>query len=101
MPAYFLYILAALALIIVIAIVWLATRKPSLEALGLKLLSIELSRSDKTKEAKWEEELGKMEQLYSALSSIEAPFIFEAAVHHIGEEIHFYLGLPERHLDFA
>ena len=40
-------------------------------------------------------ELAHFEQLLGGLTSIKKPFIFELAVPHFGEEIHFYLVVPK------
>ncbi|HEY4525718.1 MAG TPA: type IV secretory system conjugative DNA transfer family protein, partial [Candidatus Paceibacterota bacterium] len=41
-------------------------------------------------------EINKFEQLISGLASSREPFLFEIAVHHIGEEIHFYVSVPKK-----
>ncbi len=40
-------------------------------------------------------ELAHFEQLLGSLAAIRKPFTFEVAVPHVGEEIHFYLGVPK------
>jgi hypothetical protein len=40
-------------------------------------------------------ELAHFEQLLGSLGAIKKPFVFEVAVPHIGEEIHFYLAVPK------
>lgn len=40
-------------------------------------------------------ELAHFEQLLGSLAAIKKPFVFEVAVPHIGEEIHFYLAVPK------
>jgi len=40
-------------------------------------------------------ELAHFEQLLGSLSAIKKPFVLEVAVPHIGEEIHFYIGVPK------
>lgn len=39
-------------------------------------------------------ELAKFEQLATSLASFKKPIVFEVAVPHIGEEIHFYASVP-------
>ncbi len=46
-------------------------------------------------------ELAHFEQLLGALASIKKPFVFEVAVPHVGEEIHFYMGVPKRSAELA
>ncbi len=76
------------------------SHKRLIHSLELKLFSIQLARSQKKEgEPKnIKEEINASEQLYSALSSLQSPFILEAAVHHVGEDIHFYIGV---HKDIA
>ncbi|MDI6820740.1 MAG: type IV secretion system DNA-binding domain-containing protein [Patescibacteria group bacterium] len=68
-------------------------RKKFLEILDLKLFLIRLPiRSTDGKDLK--QEINITEQLLSSLASFKRPFIFEIAVPHIGEEIHFYAAVP-------
>lgn len=46
-------------------------------------------------------ELAHFEQLLGALVAIKKPFTFEVAVPHVGEEIHFYMGVPKRSAELA
>ncbi|MEK7076798.1 MAG: hypothetical protein AAB967_01050, partial [Patescibacteria group bacterium] len=46
-------------------------------------------------------EINFFEQLLGNLASQKQGFVFEAAVHHIGEEIHFYLAVPKRAVEVA
>lgn len=69
------------------------------QELGLKLLTIQISQKEQGDAEKgaaaWKEELNKSAQLFGILTSLNAPFIFESAVHEVGEEIHFYCAVPE------
>jgi hypothetical protein len=40
-------------------------------------------------------ELAHFEQLLGSLAAIKKPIVFEVAVPHVGEEIHFYIGVPK------
>src|SRR5579863_2645849 len=40
-------------------------------------------------------ELAHFEQLIGSLMAIRKPIVFEMAVPHVGEEIHFYIGVPK------
>ena len=51
--------------------------------------------------ADFKAELAHFEQLLGSLASIKQPIIFELAVPHVGEEIHFYLGVPKRSAETA
>ncbi len=46
-------------------------------------------------------ELAHFEQLLGSLMSIRKPVVFEIAVPHVGEEIHFYIGVPKRSSEVA
>ncbi|MFH0890725.1 MAG: type IV secretory system conjugative DNA transfer family protein [Candidatus Liptonbacteria bacterium] len=46
-------------------------------------------------------EINKFEQLISNLASMREPILFEVAVHHIGEEIHFYVSVPKKMVEIA
>ncbi len=46
-------------------------------------------------------ELAHFEQLLGSLAAIRRPFTFEVAVPHVGEEIHFYLGVPKLSSEIA
>ena len=51
--------------------------------------------------ADFKAELVHFEQLLGSLASIKKPIVFELAVPHVGEEIHFYLGVPKRSAETA
>jgi len=40
-------------------------------------------------------EIAHFEQLLNSLTAIKKPIVFEVAVPHVGEEIHFYMGVPK------
>src|SRR3989344_1919261 len=63
--------------------------------LNMKLFLIRLPLSSKEgKDLK--QEVNLSEQLFSSLLSFKAPVVFEAAVPYVGEEIHFYVAVPEK-----
>lgn len=71
-------------------------------SLGRRLLSIRISKDDKKdKEIDFKTEIGKSEQLFNSLSSLEGGVVLEAAVRHIGEEIHFYIAVNAKAVDFV
>ena len=105
----------AVALIFITGLVLvssLRTRGSIARALNMSLFSVILPResSDDNRQQKPDKELiSVMEQLYSSFTNMHArgwnkfvygePYIsLELAVHQIGEEIHFYVGVP-RHLE--
>ncbi|MBI4094923.1 MAG: DUF87 domain-containing protein [Candidatus Liptonbacteria bacterium] len=46
-------------------------------------------------------EIGKFEQLLGNLASFRKSFVFEIAVPHVGEEIHFFIAVPRRERETA
>lgn len=72
-------------------------KKRLLQALNLRLLSVCLpQQSDGGDQKKdFKDEINISAQLFSILSGLNMPFTLEAAVHHIGEEINFYVGVPK------
>lgn len=66
-------------------------------ALGLRLLLVRLSPKPKKEDTKidFKDEINISAQLFGILAGLKSPFGFEAAVHHIGEEIHFYVAVPK------
>ncbi len=76
------------------------------ESLDLSLLLVKIPRNLKqlgSMEAQKDvkTEINRFEQLISNLSSLNHPFVFEVAVPHVGEEIHFYVAVPKRALEVA
>lgn len=47
------------------------------------------------------QEIGNSSQLFSLLSGLKIPFSLETSVHNVGEEIHFYIAVPEESVEFA
>lgn len=69
-------------------------------SLDLKILHIFLSKAEKKENDDLKKAINVSEQLFSSLLSLKAFFVLEAAVHHSGEEIHFYAAVPREKLDF-
>ena len=68
----------------------------------LRLLSIELPRPAQEKEgADVIKEISQTSQLLSLLANLKIPFALEVAVHNVGEDIVFYLAVPENAMPFA
>ncbi len=76
--------------------------KPSGLNLDYLLLLVKLPKPTKEKpqEADFKNEIAFFEQFLSNVAQEKKPIIFESAVHHIGEEIHFYLAVPKELFDF-
>lgn len=71
------------------------------KSLNQKIIQIRIPRTGSEEKGDPLKEINLSEQLFSSLSSINEPFIFEIAVKNVGEEICFYLTIPRAHVDFA
>ncbi len=73
------------------------------QTLNLKLLLVRLPRKMKEEEKSqdFKDEINFSAQLFGILSNLKSPFGLETAVHHIGEEIHFYVAVPKESVDFV
>lgn len=72
-----------------------ANKQRLIKQLGIRLFLIRMPLPS-GKESDLKEEIGRSEQLFSALASFGEPVIFEAAVPYIGEEICFYGAISNR-----
>ncbi len=79
-----------------------ARKKYMLQTLKLRPLLVKLSRK-KSEPGKDEplKEINLTGQLIGGLSNLGIPFSLETAVHNIGEEIHFYIGVPRDAAQFV
>lgn len=78
-----------------------ASRKKFLSLLRLKLLSVRLPQKLEGEKKDFLAEINLSGQLFSLISNLKIPFSLETAVHNIGEDIHFYLAVPEQSTEFA
>ena len=85
-----------------------ARKKRLSDALNLKLLLIRLPQKQPKDfsiqggpASDWKDEINLSAQLFGILTGLKQPFGLEAAVHHIGQEIHFYIAAPEKSVDFV
>ena len=78
---------------------WLFGRKH--KTLGYKLLAIKISLDEKDSEKDLNKELAYSEQLFNSLLSLGSPFVFEASVEHVGQEIKFYVSVPGERAEFV
>ncbi|MDR3581775.1 MAG: DUF87 domain-containing protein, partial [Candidatus Pacebacteria bacterium] len=82
-------------------IVRLIVRRRFADSLQTSLFLIKVPRTaadDKnggTEGNDFKSELAHFEQLLGSLASLKKPVAFEVAVPHVGEEIHFYIGVPK------
>jgi hypothetical protein len=71
-------------------------------SLDLVLMLVKIAKDEKTgtqgaqQEKDFKVEISRFEQLVANLASQKHPFVFEVAVPHIGEEIHFYVAVPRK-----
>ena len=71
-------------------------------SLELVLLLVKISKEEKTgtpgaqQEKDFKIEINRFEQLVANLAALKRPFVFEVAVPHVGEEIHFYVAVPKQ-----
>jgi len=104
----FIYFLLLLFVFIIIGAVFffvskISGKKRLKDALGLKLLLIRLPQKIKTEDQQkdFKDEINASAQLFGILASLKSPFVLEAAVHHIGEEIYFYAAIPKDSIEFV
>ena len=69
-------------------------------SLQLRILLIRLPQNFEAKKD-LKEEIGLSSQLFSILAGLKLPFALEAAVSSIGQDICFYLAVPQTSLDFV
>lgn len=98
--------LIILSLVLGVGIFWtlrhLIWKKLLLSSLKLRLLSVRLLQYGPTEEKKdILAEINRFSQLLGIFSNLKIPFSFEVAVHDIGEEINFYIAVPDTAVDFA
>jgi len=92
-------------LIIGSAAFWIAKKikqKYFLETLKLRILSVKLPQKfEKEQKEDPLKQINITSQLFSELDNLKIPFSLESAVHNIGEEIHFYIGIPIDSIQFV
>lgn len=111
MAAFYLLLGIVVGAIVVIAaffIIRALARRRIFDSLQTSLFLIKIPKaapSDQTKQGgeggDFKTEIAHFEQLLAALTAIKRPIIFEVAVPHIGEEIHFYIGVPKLSAEVA
>lgn len=73
------------------------------QSLNLRLLLVRLPQKHKQEEVQkdFKDEINFSAQLFGILAGLKTPFVLEAAVHHIGEEIHFYVAVSKNSIESA
>ncbi len=104
----FFYLLFLVVLFISLSLFWIfkryRERQSFITSLKLKLLLIKLSPDFEAKNSQAQnplQEINLTSQFFSLLANFKMPFAVEAAVHGIGEDINFYLAVPNDLTDFA
>ncbi len=109
----FLLFLISIVFILAVGIVFFfisknLRRKKLAQELNLKLLLIRLPKkiqknfsAESGPASEWKDEINLSSQLFGILAGLKFPFVFETAVHHIGEEIHFYVAVPKESVEFV
>jgi hypothetical protein len=101
------YFIAGVTLVVVaiLLIIYWYLKRPRFMSLDLRLLLVKVSKTEFGEEGPGREkmfnEINLSEQLFSALSALEQPFVLEMSVHHTGEEIHFYIAVPRSAIEFT
>jgi len=102
----FFYVLAVLGAAALLSIILFMAKKIRhrnlVDSFGLVLFQIKIPRekpSERGERGDLKAEIQKTEQLLSGLASIGKPIVFEVAVRHIGEEIHFFAAVPRRNAE--
>ncbi len=111
MPAFFIFLSVIIIAAAGVAFFFVSknTRRRRLsQALNLRLLLVRLPQkqpkdfpTEKGPAEDWKNEINLSAQLFGILSGLKTPFGLETAVHHIGEEIHFYVAAPKESLQFV
>src|SRR3989338_403075 len=96
-----LLVLIATGIFVLAVVFWIAFRKHKTTTLNYKLLSIMIPKDSKEKEDDLNKELALSEQLMNSLLAMGNPFVFEASVQNIGQEIHFYIAVPGDRAEFV
>lgn len=91
--------------LIILTIIFIFFRKKGHghPSLNLALLSIRVPRikPEEGKKNDFLSEINYSEQLFTTLSSLGEPFVFEASVKYSEEQIYFYIAVPRKSVDFT
>lgn len=92
--AYLTFAFTALILGLFFYFYFLIANRPRFgQLLNLRLLLIRIPKDEKPEPPDLKKEISLSEQFFSLLAGLKFPVALEAAVHHIGEEIHFYAAI--------
>lgn len=94
-------LIIAIAVVLIVLGVKAAHRRFT-RLLKMKLLVVRLPQKPEEKEKKDSlAEINFFTQLLGQFASLKKPFTLETAVHNVGEDIHFYIAVPEEAAEFA
>ncbi len=94
-------VVIALAMLFFIAVL-IQKRRRFARLFDLRLLGVEIPKKVEEKEKPDVlKEINRTSQLLSSLANLKIPFVLEVAVPSIGQDIHFYLSVPEGAIQFA
>ncbi len=98
----FAVVLGAVCGVAVYVVIRAIARRRIFDSLQTSLFLIKIPKSDgsgddknRTEGNDFKSELAHFEQLLGSLAAIRKPIVFKVAVPHVGEEIHFYIGVPK------
>lgn len=95
----------ALLVLFLTALIFWAIKKNRDErlrkSLAVKLLLVRIPHASLDKPSSYKEEITLTEQLFSILAGNKEGTVLEIAVHHVGEEIHFYAAIHESLVSFV
>ena len=111
MPTFYLLLGIVVGAIVVVAIFFIIriiARRRIFDSLQTSLFLIKVPKTASGDQSKgggeggdFKTEIAHFEQLLGSLTAIKRPIVFEVAVPHIGEEIHFYIGVPKLSAEVA
>ena len=111
MPTFYLLLGVVVGAIIVVAvffIIRLLARRRIFDSLQTSIFLIKVPKAAPADQSRgggeggdFKTEIAHFEQLLGSLTAIKRPIVFEVAVPHLGEEIHFYIGVPKLSAEIA
>ncbi len=111
MIAFYIFLGVVLGVLVAVAAYFIIrgiTRRKIFDSLRSSLFLIKIPKAtadpnekNNTEGNDFKSELAHFEQLLGSLAAIKKPIVFEVAVPHVGEEIHFYMGVPKLSAEVA
>ncbi|OHA60141.1 MAG: hypothetical protein A2589_00475 [Candidatus Vogelbacteria bacterium RIFOXYD1_FULL_46_19] len=98
---FIIYSLLGLGLLLALGGLWWYQRRGNFGSLNLKVLLVKIPERESKDPKEFLHDIALSEQLFSSLSAIKEPIVFETAVHNTGGEIYFYLAVPADRVEFV